>query len=58
MEKLYNDVEYSNKAIEANNEKKALYVYVHTTDYDVEVLEWFRLQLCQRFSADAPCGSI
>ena len=40
MEKLYNDIEYSNKAIEANNEEEALYVYVHTIDYDVEVLEW------------------
>ena len=40
MEKLYNDKDYSDKAVQANNEKKALYIYVHDIDCDTEVLEW------------------
>lgn len=39
-EKLYNDVEYAQKAIQATEEGKYLYIYRHEVEYDVEVLEW------------------
>ena len=40
MEKLYDNKEYSDKAIEANKKGEKLYRYQHEIEYDVEVLEW------------------
>lgn len=40
MEKLFTDKDYSNKAIEANEQGKKLYVHVHDVEYQAEVLEW------------------
>jgi len=40
MEKLYTDIEYTNKSIEANEQGKFLYQYIHTVEYQAEVLEW------------------
>ena len=39
-EKLYNDVEYAQKAIQATEEGKFLYILRHDVEYDVEVYEW------------------
>lgn len=40
MEKLYNDKQYAEAAIEANEEGKFLYRYQHEVEYEAEVLEW------------------
>lgn len=40
MEKLFNDIEYSNKAIEANEEGKYLYQYIHDIEYEIDVPEY------------------
>lgn len=40
MEKLFNDIEYSNKSIEANEQGKYLYQYVHDVEYEIDVPEF------------------
>ena len=40
MEKLYNDTQYAEAAIQANEEGKFLYRYQHEVEYEAEVVEW------------------
>lgn len=40
MEKLFTDNEYTNKSIEANEEGKFLYQYIHDIDYEIDVPEY------------------
>ena len=40
MEKLYNDTQYAQMAIQANEQGKFLYRYQHEMEYEAEVLEW------------------
>lgn len=40
MEKLYDNILYAQKSIEATNENKQLYIYQHEVEYEQEVLEW------------------
>lgn len=40
MEKLYNDKQYAEAAIQANEEGNFLYRYQHEIEYEAEVLEW------------------
>ena len=40
MEKLYNDTQYAEAAIQANEQGKFLYRYQHEVEYEAEVLEW------------------
>ncbi|MCQ2957294.1 MAG: hypothetical protein MJ180_00155 [Candidatus Gastranaerophilales bacterium] len=40
MERLFDEITYSNKAIEANEQGKILVIVQKEVEYDVEVLEW------------------
>jgi hypothetical protein len=57
MEKLYNDTQYAEAAIEANEEDKFLYRYQHEVEYEAEVLEWnFVEQEVERQKIDPETG--
>ena len=57
MEKLYNDTQYAEAAIEANAEGKFLYRYQHEVEYEAEVLEWnFVEQEVERQKIDPETG--
>jgi len=40
MEKLFTDIEYTNKSIQANEEGKYLYQFVHDIEYEIDVPEY------------------
>lgn len=40
MDKLFTDIEYTNKSIEANEEGKYLYQYIHDVEYEITVPEY------------------
>ena len=57
MEKLYNDTQYAEAAIEANAEGKFLYRYQHEVEYEAEVLEWiYKEQEVERQKIDPETG--
>ena len=57
MEKLYNDTQYAEAAIEANAEGKFLYRYQHEVEYEAEVLEWiYEEQEVERQKIDPETG--
>lgn len=45
MEKLYNDTQYAEAAVQANTEGKFLYRYQHEVEYEAEVLEWDTIEV-------------
>lgn len=57
MEKLYNDKQYSDMAVEANEQEKFLYRYQHEVEYEAEVLEWdYEEQEVERQKVDPETG--